>query len=147
MATKDAQILRRQINKRLQTLVNQTNMDILQMFKGIGVNYVPFQLIYNEYEVKTDTGGFRPVKNVTLDIDPDFLEKFPNEELDEITKSGSISSEFDEFGTLRLDYDESTLVKSTITLPLLSDIYDDDAVEERFDVSFSETTIVIPEDV
>lgn len=75
MATKDAQILRRQINKRLQTLVNQTNMDILQMFKGVGINYVPFQLTYNEYEVKTDQGGRRPVKNVTLDIDPDFLEK------------------------------------------------------------------------
>ena len=72
---KDAQILRRQINKRLQTLVNQTNMDLLEMFKSKGINYVPFKLIYNEYEVLTDQGSRRPVKNVTLDIDPEFLEK------------------------------------------------------------------------
>jgi|TARA_R110000824_G_scaffold168835_1_gene345787 hypothetical protein len=72
---KKDQILRRQINKRLQTLVNQTNMDLLEMFKSKGINYVPFKLIYNEYEVLTDQGSRRPVKNVTLDIDPDFLEK------------------------------------------------------------------------
>tara|TARA_R110000744_G_scaffold139008_2_gene249975 strand:- start:674 stop:1912 length:1239 start_codon:yes stop_codon:yes gene_type:complete len=74
MAKKE-QLIRRQINKRLQTLVNQTNSDILEMFKSKGINYVPFKLIYNEYEVMTDQGSRRPVKNVTLDIDPDFLEK------------------------------------------------------------------------
>jgi len=78
---------------------------------------------------------------------PKFLQKFSNEELDVVTKSGSIVSDYDEFGVLRLDFNESTLQKSAITIPIVADVYDDAAVEERFDVSFSEIEIIIPEDV
>ena len=61
---KEAQIVRQRINKRMQATVNQANRDIFSLFKSIGVNYVPFTLLYNEYEVLTDRSKRKPVKNV-----------------------------------------------------------------------------------
>ena len=72
--TKKDQLIRKQINKRMYTIVNQTNRDLLQMFKSTGINYVPFKVTYHEYETPTEK-GYRPVKNVTVDIDPKFLTK------------------------------------------------------------------------
>lgn len=72
---KEAQIVRQRINKRMQATVNQANRDIFSLFKSIGVNYVPFTLLYNEYEVLTDRSKRKPVKNVSLIIDPDFMQK------------------------------------------------------------------------
>ena len=72
---KEAQIVRKRINKRMQATVNQANRDMLSLFKSVGVNYVPFTLLYNEYETPNDRGGRTPVKNVTLIIDQDFIQK------------------------------------------------------------------------
>lgn len=67
-----------------------------------------------------------------------FIDKYPNEQLDIVIASGSISSEFDEYGTLRLNYDEENIQTSAITIPLISDIYDNSAVEESYDLAFTE---------
>jgi hypothetical protein len=75
---------------------------------------------------------------------PDFLQNYSNEELEQVVSSGSIASTFDEYGVLRLDYDESKINNSTISIPLISDVYDTDAVEERFDAAFTEFEINIP---
>lgn len=75
---------------------------------------------------------------------PTFLDKFTNEEITNLVATGSVVSEYDEFGVLRLDFDESELVKSTISLPLVSDVYNDDAVEEQFETAFSEFEIILP---
>lgn len=37
------------INERIKAMVEQTNLDIMELFKAHGINYVPFQLNYHQY--------------------------------------------------------------------------------------------------
>jgi|SaaInlV_165m_DNA_1040744.scaffolds.fasta_scaffold00223_12 hypothetical protein len=84
----------RLIGSKINSLVDQTNQDILEMFRGQGLDYVPFKLEYNTYSVRgsynnlydptktpykkdgTEGEVWKSVKNVTLNLDSKFLEYY-----------------------------------------------------------------------
>ena len=88
------QHIKKMINKKMNSLVDKTNADILQMFQGLGMNYIPFQLEYNAYNVRGNYNEdhspeitpdkedgrkgdvWKGVKNVRLIIDDKFLDYY-----------------------------------------------------------------------
>ena len=86
--------MKKLMNKKVHSLVDKTNVDILQMFQGLGMNYIPFQLEFNAYNVRGNYNEdhselitpnkadgkkgdvWKGVKNVRLVLDDKFLDYY-----------------------------------------------------------------------
>lgn len=75
---------------------------------------------------------------------PKFLDKFPNEDVNNLIKTGNISSSFDDFSVLAIDKDEAEIDSSVITFPMTVDDYDNTLVAENFTVEFEEFVVAEP---
>lgn len=67
-----------------------------------------------------------------------YLSKYPNSEVDELVRSGSLPLRFDSGYNLLVDAADVSMYSSSFTLPLVRTSFDTVKVEAKFDVNFTE---------
>jgi hypothetical protein len=69
---------------------------------------------------------------------------YATEEVENLTKSGSVSSSFNDSGVLLLDYQENSVSSSLVVFPLVSTIFSPEQISKRFGTDFTEFVDVVP---
>jgi hypothetical protein len=72
---------------------------------------------------------------------PKYLDKFSDDAVDNLIKSGSIKTKFDDYGVISIDKDETSISSSIITFPLTLDVYNDVLLSNNFETAFEEFVI------
>lgn len=67
-----------------------------------------------------------------------YLAQYSNEDVEKLLDTGSLTPNIDGAGNLLVDYFDSSMASSSITIPLESIIFDPVKVEEKYDVVIRE---------